>query len=95
MDLPKLNETETLIGYVETDTGGITIVDSLWDDHLPKVTQNRVILELGLDKCKIPVYGFKKDNKRYLLISLDDSIDTPSIEGVVPIDHSPSESDDS
>lgn len=84
MDLPDLTENEILLGHVETDTGSVTIVDSMWNDDLPKVVQDRLNLELGLDKCRIPVFGFKKNGKRYLLLALDDAEKTPSIEGVVP-----------
>lgn len=76
---------ETLVGHVETDSGGIIIADGLWGDEFPSVSQDRVNLDLNLGKCKIPVYGFSRNGKRYLLLALDDAEALPPIEGTVPV----------
>lgn len=76
---------ETLVGHVETDSGGIIIADGLWGDEFPSVSQDRVNLNLELGKCRIPVYGFMKNGRRYLLLALDDAEPLPPIEGVVAV----------
>jgi hypothetical protein len=85
---------ETLVGYVETDSGGIIIADGLWGDEFPSVSQDRVNLNFNLGKCKIPVYGFMKDGRRYLLLALDDAEALPPIEGTVEVTDLPPEDGD-
>lgn len=84
---------EQLIGHVETDSGGVIIADGLWGDEFPSVSQDRVNLNFNLGKCKIPVYGFLKNGRRYLLIALDDAEALPPIEGLVEVDDLPPKDD--
>lgn len=87
MDEPNIRfgSKEELIGYVETDSGGIIITDGVWGDAFPSVSQDRINVNLDLGKCRIPVFGFSKNGKRYLLLALDEAEDLPPIEGVVPV----------
>jgi len=81
----KFGSRESLVGYVETDSGGIVIADGIWGDEFPTVSQDRVHLNLNLEKGRIPVYGFSKGGKRYLLLALDDAESIPAIEGLVSV----------
>lgn len=84
-DAIEFGTKETLIGYVETDSGGVIIADGLWGDEFPSVSQDRVTMNFNLGKCKIPVFGFTKDGRRYLLLALDDAKPLPPIEGTVEV----------
>jgi len=85
---------ETLVGHVETDSGGVIIADGLWGDEFPSVSQDRVNLNFNLGKCKIPVYAFMKNGRRYLLVALDDNEPMPPIEGTVEVTDLPSKDGD-
>jgi len=87
----KFGNREALVGYVETDSGGIVIADGVWGDEFPTVSQDRVHLNLNLEKGRIPVFGFSKGGKRYLLLSLDDTEAIPAIEGIVDVTDLPKE----
>jgi hypothetical protein len=76
---------EKLIGYVETDSGGLVIADGIWGDEFPSVSQERVTINLDLEKSKVPIFGFTKKGKRYILMALDDAKELPAIEGVVEV----------
>jgi len=84
----------TELGHVETDSGGILIADGVWTPCMPTVVQERLHLDLGIEKCKIPVYGVTRDGKRYLVLSLDDMTGLPAIEGVVEVSGIPEEKKD-
>lgn len=78
-------KTDSLVGYVETDSGSILITDGVWDKTtIPLNSQQRVSLDIGLDRCRIPVHNVKLNGKRFLLIALDDAV--PLTEGDDKID---------
>ena len=81
------SEKETIVGYIETDSGGVLMTDLVWAEDIPSVTQERVRLELDLDKCKIPVIAVRKGQKRYLIVSLDDAKDMPSMPEIVTVEN--------
>ena len=73
-------KTDSLVGYVETDSGSILITDGVWDKTvIPLNTQQRVSLDLGLDRCRIPVHRVTLGGKKFLMIALDDA--APLTEG--------------
>lgn len=68
---------QKLIGYVETDSGSLLIIDGTWKDSMPAVFQKTVYLEDALVDEKrnvLPVHLLRNQGKRYLLIGLDDGI---------------------
>ncbi len=65
-------ETETTVGYVETDSGGILITDLLWDH--PSTSQQKIAEDLDLGRVKIPIKAVLRNNKRQIIIELDDAI---------------------
>jgi hypothetical protein len=82
------------LGNVETDSGGILLADGVWSSCLPTVTQERLHLDLGIEKCKIPVYGTTCGGKRYLVLSLDDLTGIPAIEGLVEVTDLPEQKEE-
>jgi hypothetical protein len=68
---------QKLIGYVETDSGSLFIVDGVWKESIPTVFQKSLFYEDALvdeKKNVLPVYLIKNQGKRFLLIALDDGI---------------------
>jgi len=66
-------EEGKLIGYVDTQTGGLLIADGIWEDQLPRVDEKRISLDFALPESgSIPVYGALVGGKRVLLINIDD-----------------------
>jgi len=65
-------ETETSVGFVETDSGGILITDLVWDH--PNTSQQKVAEDLDLGRVRIPVKAVLRNNKRQLIIELDDAV---------------------
>lgn len=65
---------ETLAGYLETDTGTILMTDGLWENTLPLTAQNRLTLDLGIERCRIPVYAMLRNEKRFLILGIDDAL---------------------
>jgi len=63
-----------IVGYVDTDSGGLLITDSLWASSLPGVSQRRFERDLEIPEQRIPIKAFRKGSKRYLLIELDEGI---------------------
>lgn len=67
------NEESTLIGHITTDSGGLLLTDSIWQDVIPKV-KDQIIIQLDVPpRQRIPVRALRKDGKRYLLIAIDEA----------------------
>jgi hypothetical protein len=69
--------SQKLVGYVETDSRSLFIVDGTWKDTIPAVFQKTVFFEdavLDEKKNVLPVYLLHNQGKRYLLIGLDDGV---------------------
>ena len=65
---------EQLVGHLETDTGTVLFTDGIWNSDIPNVDQQRVYLNLGVQKARIPVYGVIRNGRRYLLLDIDGAI---------------------
>lgn len=70
-------EKENIIGYVETDSGTLLITDGIWDDRIKVSARNKVSVDLGMDRVRVPVIATKQNGRKFLLIPLDQA------EGVV------------
>ena len=75
-----------IVAYVDTDSGGLLITDSLWSDRLPEVTQKRFDRDLNLPGQRIPIKAFQRGGKRYLLIELDSGTSTIEKADVVTVE---------
>ena len=64
-------EKENIIGYVETDSGTLLITDGIWDDRIKVSARNKVSVDLGMDRVRVPVIATKQNGRKFLLIPLD------------------------
>ncbi len=64
-------ESETVIGYIETDSGSLLITDGIWDSIVNVNPRNRVHVDLGVDRIRLPVIATKQNDRRFLLIPID------------------------
>lgn len=62
---------ERLVGHLETDSGTILLTDGIWNSEIPSANQHRVYLNLGTPRVRIPVYAVIRNNKRYLILDVD------------------------
>lgn len=65
---------EQLVGHLETDTGTILLTDGIWNSDIPSADQQRVYLNLGTQKIRIPVYGVIRNRRRYLILDIDAAV---------------------
>lgn len=66
-------EIETLVGFIDTDSGGIVITDMLWD--VPANGQKRFSVDLELEKTRIPIKAIRTEGgKRRLILEIDEGI---------------------
>jgi len=65
---------EQLVGHLETDTGTILLTDGIWNSDIPSADQQRVYLNLGRQKIRIPVYGVIRNSRRYLILDIDAAV---------------------
>lgn len=77
-------DIEQLIGYVDTDSGGLLITDMIWD--MPKTSPKRTCLDLKLGQVRIPVKTVIKDGKRRLIIEIDEALDRTEDQDVVEVE---------
>lgn len=70
------HDQETVIGHIEISAGGVLLTDSGWEEDLPKTTQESLALDLDMEPGKIPVIAVRKNNKRFLILAIDDMINT-------------------
>ena len=77
---------ERLVGYLETDTGTVLLTDGIWNSEIPSANQNRVYLNLGTPRIKIPVYGVIRSNKRYLILDIDQAIQSTKVADTVKVE---------
>ncbi len=65
---------QQLVGHLETDTGTILLTDGIWNSDIPSADQQRVYLNLGTQKIRIPVYGVIRNQRRYLILDVDAAV---------------------
>lgn len=76
-------DKEEIVGYVDTDSGGILIADMIWD--LPEATQKRVAMDLDMSNVRIPVKAVLHEGKRRLFLELDEAVSTLQTQEVVEV----------
>jgi hypothetical protein len=75
---PEFTEKETLIGYIETDSGTLLLSDGIWASSFPLTTQQSLSLDIGDERKSFPVYTIMRGGQRFLLIALDsNAVSTP------------------
>jgi hypothetical protein len=78
-------EQEQLVGYVDTNSGGLLITDMIWSTH--KTAHEQIILDLeGLDQVRIPVKSVIQGGKRRLIIEIDEALDRTKDQDVVDVE---------
>jgi len=65
-------EKEKVIGYIETDSGSLLITDGIWDNIINASPRNKVTVDLGVDRVRLPVIATKQNDRRFLLIPIDE-----------------------
>ena len=78
-------DKEMVIGHIETSSGGVLLTDGGWEGDLPLSTQESVALDLNVDPGKIPVIAVRKNNKRFLILAVDDAISSSIISEAVTV----------
>jgi len=68
------HDKDSIVGHVETNSGGLLLTDGGWEDDLPLTTQESLALDLNIDAVKIPVIAVRKNNKRFLILAIDDAV---------------------
>ena len=72
MDKKELfTEKERVIGHVELDSGSLMITDGIWETSLGIAEKNRVVVDLNMDKVRLPIIATRQGNQRFLLIPID------------------------
>ena len=71
------SENERTVGHFVTLSGSIVIADGIHADSLPGGADQRVVLDLGKENCKIPVIAARQHGHNFLLIPVDAAIALP------------------
>ena len=78
---------ETIIGYVDTDSGGLLITDAAWESALPRATHKHTAIDFGdIPSCRIPVYAKLVGGRRFVIIDIDAAQDLKVDTDTVAID---------
>ena len=64
-------EEETIVGHIETDSGSLLITDGVWENIINVSPRNKVMVDLGVDRIRLPVIATKQNDRRFLLIPID------------------------
>ena len=64
-------EKEEIVGYIETHSGSILIVDAIVEPDIHLSSRKYVSLDLKLDQTRIPILATKQEGRRYILLPLE------------------------
>jgi hypothetical protein len=76
---------ERLVGYVETSAGSVFLTDGVWEKDLPLTTQESLALDLDVEPCRLPVIAVRKNDKRFLIIAVDDGIKKSFVDNIAEV----------
>lgn len=62
---------EEVVGFIETHSGSVVLVDGIVEPDINLSPRSYVSLDLHLDKKRIPVVAVKQNGRRFLLLPLD------------------------
>lgn len=81
------SETEKLIGYITTATGSLLLIDGAFQTAVKAANRDIVCLDVEKEQSRIPVFTVMQNNKRFILVSIDDAVpaDYPTSERVEAI----------
>ncbi len=74
---------EKVVGYLESSAGGVLLTDGGWEEDLPLTTQESVALDLNIEPGKIPVIAVRKNNKRFIILAIDDAVQQSFLKDLV------------
>jgi len=69
-----LEKKESIVGYITLNTGTLLLTDGVWVDNIKVSQEEKLAIDLGTDRIKIPVIATKQNNRRFLLIPLDAAV---------------------
>ena len=72
-------EKQEVIGYVETHSGSVALLDGVIESELKMSPGTFVAVDVNLDRKRIPVIATKQGGRRYLLLALDAAEDIPPV----------------
>lgn len=72
-------EKQQVIGYVETHSGSIALLDGIIESELKMSPDTFVAVDVNLDRKRIPVIATRQGGRRYLLLALDAAEDIPPV----------------
>lgn len=64
-------ERENTIGYLETDSGTLLITDGIWETLINVNPRNKISVDLGVDRVRVPVIATRQNGRRFILIPVD------------------------
>lgn len=79
-------DKEIVIGHIETSAGGVLLTDGGWEEDVPLTTQESMALDLNIKPSRIPVIAVRKNNKRFLILAIDDATPSKFINDAVTIE---------
>jgi len=63
--------TENIVGHIVLNTGTLLLTDGVWIDNIKVSQEEKLAIDLGTDRIRVPVIGTKQNGRRFLLIPLD------------------------
>jgi hypothetical protein len=72
--LLKFAESQQIVGHITVASGSLLLTDGVWDS--PEISEeNKQLVDLGpeYESVKIPVSTVIQNNKRYIILSVDDA----------------------
>lgn len=73
--MDQFSEKEQIVGYVSIDSGSLLLADGVWKSILPKGNDARLVIDIDEDiSGRLPIIAMRKDDRRFLLIPIDELI---------------------
>ncbi len=77
MSVVQFPSKETIVGYIDTDSGGILLTDAVWESTLPRTSHKYTSVDLGEAlPSRIPVYAKLVNGRRFIIIDIDAATNT-------------------
>jgi len=70
---------QKVIGYVNTHSGSIALLDGIIESEIKFPPNSHVVVDVNLDKKRVPVIATIQGGRRYLLLPLDAAEAIPAI----------------
>ncbi len=77
-DDPKVfTEEGTAIGALVSSSGSVLLTDGVWESSVP--SHEKIAIDLHLENKTIPIRAIKIKDKRYLILSLDEAVESSEV----------------